>query len=404
MQTHHYPATDNFPEALLKSRKAAVAKVFRDAAAHRLQLIYTRIDRDAQHRPQFTDFHFGTGRGWYCYPASTVKLPTAILALEKLNDLQIPGLDRQTAMFTRPLPGINPGVLHDYSAAGKLPSISHYIKKIFLVSDNDAYNRLYEFLGQEPLNRRLWSLGYTGTEIRHRVGLPLHTAANMHTNSVYFRAGRQLLYDQPDQRSNLLFGLRQDLAGQQHINHRGRLENGPMDFSYRNRLPLNELHHMMRQLFFPETVTNPLRFRLTENDYNFLYRCMSQYPEESTDPVYDTGQYHPAYVKFLLLGGQKASHIPDHIRIFNKPGWAYGFLTDTAYIVDYANHVEFLLSASLLVNTHGPLGEDREAFETTGKPFLKALGELIYEEELQRRKMYQPNLDRFRVHRGTQIL
>lgn len=404
MQTHHYPATDNFPEALLKSRKTAVAKVFRDAAAHRLQLVYTRIDRDAQQRPQFTDFRFGIGRGWYCYPASTVKLPTAILALEKLNDLQIPGLDRQTAMFTRPLPGVNPGVLHDYSAAGKLPSISHYIKKIFLVSDNDAYNRLYEFLGQEPLNRRLWELGYTGTEIRHRVGLPLHMAANMHTNGVYFRAGRQLLYEQPDQRSNLVFAPRQDFAGQQHIDHRGRFQDGPMDFSHRNRLPLNELHQMMRQVFFPKAVTNPFRFRLTENDYNFLYRCMSQYPEESTDPVYDTGQYHPAYVKFLLFGGQKATHIPDHIRIFNKPGWAYGFLTDTAYIVDYANHVEFLLSASLLVNTHGPLGEDQEAFETIGKPFLKALGELIYEEELQRKKMYQPNLDRFRVHQGTQIL
>nr|WP_295874498.1 serine hydrolase [uncultured Chitinophaga sp.] len=403
MQTHHYPVTDNFPEALLKSRKAAVAKVFRDASAHRLQLIYTRIDRDAQQRPQFTDFHFGIGRGWYCYPASTVKLPTALLALEKLNDLQIPGLDRHAAMFTRALPGINPGVLHDYSAAGKLPSISHYIKKIFLVSDNDAYNRLYEFLGQEPLNRRLWELGYTGTEIRHRVGLPLHMAANMHTNSVYFRAGRQLLYDQPDQRSNLVFPPRQDLAGKQHIDHRGRLENSPMDFSYRNRLPLNELHQMMRRLFFPETVTNPFRLRLTEDDYNFLYCCMSQYPGESTDPAYNTGQYHPAYVKFLLFGGRKAARIPDHIRIFNKPGWAYGFLTDTAYIADYANHVEFLLSASLLVNKDGPLGEDQEAFETTGKPFLKALGELIYEEELQRKKMYQPNLDRFRVHQ-TQIL
>lgn len=404
MQTHHYPATDNFPEALLKSRKAAVAKVFRDAAAHRLQLIYTRIDRDKQQGPHFTDFQFGIGRGWYCYPASTVKLPTAVLALEKLNDLQIPGVNRHTPMFTRSLPGVNPGVLHDYSAAGKLPSISHYIKKIFLISDNDAYNRLYEFLGQEPLNRRLWELGYTGTEIRHRVGLPLHAAANMHTNGVYFRTGQQLLYEQPDKVSTLQFPLRRDLAGLQHINHRGKLEKGPMDFSHRNRLPLNELHQMMQRLFFPKAVTNLSQFRLTEEDYNFLYRCMSQYPGESLSPVYDKGQYHPAYTKLLLFGGQQTACIPGHIRIFNKPGWAYGFLTDTAYIVDYANHVEFMLSASLLVNKDGPLGDDQEAFESIGKPFLKALGELIYEEELQRSKKYQPDLDRFRVHQGTQIL
>lgn len=404
MQTQHYPTRDNFLLALLKSQKGPVAKVFRDATGHRLQILYTRIDRDELQRPHFTDFHYGIGQPCYCYPASTVKLPAALLALEKLNDLRIPGLDRHTAMFTRPLPGINPGVLHDYSAAGKLPSISHYIKKIFLVSDNDAFNRLYEFIGQEPFNRRLWELGYTGTEIRHRVGLPLHIAANMHTNGVYFQTEKKLLYDQPDMVSSLRFTPRHDLAGEQHINHHGKVEKSPMDFSHRNRLPLAELHCMMQQLFFPETVTNPLKLRLTDNDYSFLYRCMSQYPGESTDPVYDPGQYHPAYVKFLLFGGQRTAHIPDHIRIFNKPGWAYGFLTDTAYIADYANHVEFLLSVSLLVNKNGILGDDQQSFEETGKPFLKAIGELIYEEELQRKKMNQPDLSRFRKHSGTQIL
>lgn len=400
MQTRHYPATDNFPEALLKSQKDRLGKVFSDPAGHRLQIIYTRIDRDARQQPRFTDFYYGVHRSTYFYPASTVKLPAALLALEKLNDLQVPGLHRDTPMFTRPLQGINPGVLHDYSAAGKLPSISHYIKKIFLISDNDAFNRLYELIGQEPFNRRLWELGHNGAQIRHRVGIPLHIAANMHTNGVYFRDGSQLLYEQPDVISTLRFAPRRDLAGSRHINHLGEPDNRPMDFSYRNRLPLTNLHHMMRDLFFPDTVTNPARLRLTENDYNFLYRCMSQYPEESTDPVFDTKQYHQAYVKFLLFGGQKAPRIPDHIRIFNKPGWAYGFLTDTAYIADFANNVEFLLSASIFVNNDGILGDDQTAFEETGKPFLKTLGEIIYEHELQLKKQYQPDLSRFRMQYG----
>ncbi|NSL91070.1 serine hydrolase [Chitinophaga solisilvae] len=392
MQTQYYQATDNFPAALLKSRKASLGKVFRDAAAHRLQIIYTRIDRDARQRPHFTDFHYGTGNNYYFYPASTVKLPTAILALEKLNNLQPDGIHRDTPLLTRPLPGINPGVLHDHSAAGKLPSISHYIKKIFLVSDNDAFNRLYEFIGQEPLNRRLWELGYTGTEIRHRVGLPLHAAANMHTNGVYFRDNGKILYEQPDCLSRLRFSERHDFAGSMHYNHRGVLENNPMDFSHRNRLPLADLHNMMRALFFPEAVTKAKRFRLTGKDYNFLYRCMSQYPGESTNPVYNEQQYYQSYVKFLLFGSMPEAQIPDHIRIFNKPGWAYGFLTDTAYIADMASNTEFLLSASIFVNTDGILGDDKQAFEETGKPFLKTLGEIIYEEERNRVKRYPPNL------------
>ncbi|WP_143307318.1 serine hydrolase [Chitinophaga vietnamensis] len=397
MQTQHYRTTDNFPYALLKGRKGILGKVFSDPETYRLQIVYTRIDRDARQRPVFTDFHYRSKPGAYFYPASTVKLPGAILALEKLRELDIPGLDLFTPMFTAPLAGVNTGVTADHSAASGLPSIGHYIKKIFLVSDNDAFNRLYEFIGQEAFNRRLWEAGYTSSEIRHRVGLPLHEEANRHTNAVRFMDGKRLLYQQAAQYSRLSFSSRLDLVGQAHYNHLGVLEQRPMDFSYRNRLPLVSLHEILRSIIFPEAVTKAQRFRLNESDYNFLYRCMSQYPPASKDPVYDHIQYKQAYVKFLMYGGQKTARIPSHIRIFNKPGWAYGFLTDAAYIVDFSNGIEFLLSASIYVNKDGILGDDQYEFEETGKPFLKALGEMIYQHELERRKTIQPDLGRFKT-------
>ena len=45
------------------------------------------------------------------------------------------------------------------------PTIAHYIKKILLVSDNDAFNRLYEFLGQQYINTTLHQMGYTEVQI-----------------------------------------------------------------------------------------------------------------------------------------------------------------------------------------------------------------------------------------------
>ncbi|MEI3798442.1 MULTISPECIES: serine hydrolase [unclassified Chitinophaga] len=395
MQTQHYPATDNFLEALLKSQKSRLGAVFSDPSSYRLQVIFTRIDRDEQQQPHFSDYYYGVSPETYFYPASTVKLPAVALALEKLNDLQIPGLDRNTPFFTAPLPDVNTGVRHDHSAASGLPSVAHYIKKIFLISDNDAYNRLYEFIGQEPFNRRLWEMGYTQAQIRHRVGLPLYEEANRHTNAVSFREGNRILYQQPPGYSRLEFSPREDFAGKAWYNHLDHLEHQPMNFSHRNKLPLSSLHDIMRSIIFPGAVTNRQRFRLTGNDYLFLYRCMSQHPEESTDPVYDPEQYYQAYTRFLLFGGDRNSRIPEHIRIFNKPGWAYGFLTDTAYIVDFASKTEFLLSASVFVNTTGVLGDDQPAFEKTGKPFLKALGEVIYESEVQRKKRILPDLARF---------
>jgi Beta-lactamase enzyme family len=396
MQTQHYPATDNFLEALLKSQKSRLGAVFSDPSSYRLQVIFTRIDRDSQQLPHFTDYYYGVPPDTYCYPASTVKLPAVALALEKLNDLQLPGLHRDTPFFTDPLPDINTGVRRDHSAASGLPSVAHYIKKIFLISDNDAFNRLYELLGQEHFNHRLWEMGYHQTQIRHRVGLPLYEAANRHTNGVAFREGNVVLYHQPARESRLSFPGRADFAGQAYYNHLDQLEHHPMNFSHRNRLPLRDLHNILRSIIFPEAVTNQQRFRLTSEDYDFLYRCMSQYPEESTDPIYDPAQYYQAYTKFLLYGGDKGSRIPASVRIFNKPGWAYGFLTDTAYIVDFASNTEFLLSASIFVNTSGILGDDQQAFEETGKPFLRTLGEIIYAAEAERNKKILPDLSRFR--------
>jgi hypothetical protein len=398
MQTRHYPATDNFLDALLKSQENRLGAVFGTPSAYRLQVIYTRIDRDVQQIPHFTDYYYGVSPAPYFYPASTVKLPAAALALEKLNNLGINGLNKDTPFFTSPLTNINTGVRRDASSSTGIPTVAHYIKKLFLVSDNDAFNRLYELIGQEPFNRRLWEMGYPEVQIRHRVGLPLYEEDNRHTNGLYFRDQETELYRQPAYFSNLVFSPREDFAGNAYVNHLGQPEQQPMNFSHRNRLPLTSLHNILRSIIFPEAVTNQQRFRLTEEDYHFLYQVMSQYPEESTNPLYHARQYHQAYTKFLLYGGDKDCRIPDHIRIFNKPGWAYGFLTDTAYIVDFANSTEFLLSASIFVNTSGILGDDQQAFEKTGKPFLKALGEVIYEAEVQRNKKVLPNLSRYRLN------
>lgn len=397
MQTRHQTATDYFLDTLLQRHTGRLGVIFRHPDSYRLQIIYTKIDRDAHNRPHFTHYTYRVQPDRYFYPASTVKLPGALLALEKLNDLAIPGLDRNTPMFSDSLPGISSGVLRDSSASNRMPSVANYIKKIFLVSDNDAFNRLYELIGQEDFNHLLWNKGYQDVQIRHRVGIPLNVADNLQTNGIRFMEGRRELYYQPSRDSRLIFSPRHDSIGKAHYNYLGKLINSPMDFSYRNRLPLRDLHDMLQQTIFPECVTKSRRFRLTEDDYLFLYRCMSQYPSEAALYGYDSSRFNQAYVKFLLFGGDKQARIPSYIRIFNKPGWAYGFLTDAAYVVDFKHQVEFLLSATVYVNNDDVLGDDRYEFEETGKPFLKALGEIIYEYELQRERSHQPDLSRYHI-------
>jgi hypothetical protein len=396
MQTRHYPATDNFLDKFLNAHAAALGPVFKDPETYHLQIIYTRIDRDAHNRPHFRDYYYRVDTGRYFYPASTVKLAGAALALEKLNDLGVPGLTRNTPMFSDSLAGITPAVRRDTTAENGLPSIAHYIKKILLVSDNDAFNRLYEFVGQEEFNNRLWQKGYRQVQIRHRTGLRLEDEKERHTNAVRFVNQGRVLYEQPARYSRLAFSPRHDSAGRSYYNARHEIVNRPMNFSDRNRLPLADAHMLLRSIIFPETVTKERRFRLTDDDYQFLYRCMSQLPTEAAYPAYDTTEFYPAYVKFLLFGGDRQLQIPSSIRIFNKPGWAYGFLTDVAYIADFAHQVEFMVSATVYVNKDGNIG-DRYEYNETGKPFMKALGKLLYEYELQRKRRHRPDLSRYKL-------
>ena len=152
----------------------------------KIQVIYSQIDRGKKGKIKFTDHSFNLDPDNYYYPASTVKLPVAILALQKLNELKIPGLDKNTTMITGTDGDGQTGVSNDPSSSNGRPSMAHYIKKILLVSDNDAFNRLYEFLGQEYINNSLHRMGYTDVQIIHRLNISLPEDQNRHTNPVEF--------------------------------------------------------------------------------------------------------------------------------------------------------------------------------------------------------------------------
>jgi cell division protein FtsI/penicillin-binding protein 2 len=181
--------------AVLAAHPDWFSGVLANAEEHRLQILYTQIDRDAGNRPTFRSFSFRLTDAYF-YPASTVKLPAAVLALEKLNDLAVPGLTRDTALRIEAGTAGQTAVERDPSKADGRPSIAHYIKKIFLVSDNDAFNRLYEFLGQKDINERLWRHGFTDARILRRLEAGLNPEENRLTNPFVFFQGDLVLHRQ----------------------------------------------------------------------------------------------------------------------------------------------------------------------------------------------------------------
>lgn len=323
-------------------------------------------------------------------------MPLAFLALEKLNETKVIGINKFTPMLTDSGYSAQTAVTADTSSANGLPSIAQYIKKIFLVSDNDAYNRLYEFLGQQYINERLWKKGYKDIRITRRF-VTMNEDENRHTNPIRFRKADGSFYEQPPAYSNLEFDFsKQVLMGNAHYDRDEKLVATPMDFTTHNNVPLQSLQDILQSVLFPDAVPPGRRFHLSKSDYQFLYRYMSELPSESRFPNYDTSEFFDSYTKFFMFKAGKTK-IPPNIRVFNKPGWSYGFLTDVAYIVDFEHNVEFMLSGVIYVNSDGILNDDKYEYEQTGYPFFKEVGNIIYQYELQRPRANKPDLGRFRL-------
>jgi hypothetical protein len=402
--------TDPFLEDLLRTHASPqLTKILDHPDSFRYQLIYTQINRDSHNRPRFHNYYYRVSAQEYFNPASTVKMPLSFLALEKMNSLTRYGIDKYSPMLTdSAFCGQHP-VFADTSAADGLPSLAQYIKKIFLVSDNDAYNRLYEFLGQQYLNERLWQLGYPHIRITRRF-VPMTEEENRHTNPVRFLrkgvlplpdgqvADGGVAYKAPAEESKVHFDFsRQILIGNAHLDRNDSLIHAPMDFTRHNNVPLEDEQSLLQSVLFPGSVPPAKRFHLTADDYSFLYRYMSQYPSEEQHPRYDTAEYFDSYTKFFLFKAGRTP-IPSYIRIFNKPGWSYGFLTDVAYIVDFKHKVEFMLTGVIYVNRDGVLNDDKYEYEETGYPFFKEVGNIIYQYEMERPRKFLPDLNKFRMN------
>lgn len=376
---------DDLLERLLKKNSPVFDSVLKHRDDWQVQVIYSTVTHKGKNKLEIKDHPFNLDDQHYYYPASTVKLPVVLLALQKLNELNIPGLDMNSTMIHFADGASQTEQYNDPNSIDGRPCIAQYIKRILLVSDNEAFNRLYEFLGQEYINISLHKLGYNGAEIIHRLDVSLTEEENRHTNPVSFfdREGK-LLYAKPAEISKYIYSAKPVKLGKGFMKA-GKLVPEPMDFSKKNRLPLSELHQMIRNIMYPASVPVSRRFLLTDSDLELVRTYMSMPATESRYPYYDPAEYWDTYVKFLVYGSEPGSSLP-WIRIFNKVGDAYGFLIDGAYIRDLKNETEFFLSAVIYCNSDGILNDDKYDYANTGLPFMKALGQLVLQYETDHKK------------------
>jgi len=387
-----------FLKNLIESHPELFDHILHHTTHNEVQVLYTQVDRDEHNVPHFRSYNYRLNPNRYFYPASTVKLPTAIFALEKLNELKIKGFTVKSTMITDSAFAGQTKATKDTSSKNGLPSIENYIKKILLVSDNDAYNRLYEFVGREEINDKLKKYGLTGTRIIGRLAIGDKGESTRHTNPIDFYNGSKRVYHKPplfDSRDYPM-PLENMIQGKGYLDKNDKLVLQPFDFSQSNVYPLADQQAVLKRLLFPEVYPENNRFDLTDDQYKFIYKYMSMWPTESKHPTYNPPEYFPAYCKWLFYGGDSLAVINPNIRIFNKIGDSYGYDIDNAYIVDFKNKVEFIISAVAQSNDDEIYNDNKYEYKTVCLPFMKNLGQVIYQYELKRERKYKPDLKKFK--------
>ncbi|WPO78287.1 serine hydrolase [Flavobacterium sp. KACC 22761] len=350
---------------ILKSDNVAIKKVADQPEHYELQIIYTSVKRKNDGKVILKDYKYNVDASNYFYPASTVKLPIAVLALEKLNKMK--DVDVNTTFVV--------------NGAAEKSTFSDNLRKIFAVSSNEANNDFYEFMGRDYINKTLKDKGLKQVRINHRLSTPNSGASETKKITFYKNDGEEIIIPSVNDSKIIPLKLNKILKGKGYLED-DKLVNSPMDFSKKNYLPLETLHGVMKRIVFPDNFSSKERFDLSKENRELLLFDMQNLPRNAG---YDPKEYYDGYCKFFMFGDTKEP-IPSNIKIYNKVGDAYGTLVDCAYIVDEVHNVEFIISATLLVNEDQIFNDGIYEYEKIGLPFLAQLGRAFYDFNLKKSK------------------
>jgi hypothetical protein len=334
----------------IKSSKPSISNVKKNLKDHKIQIKLTVINKDGN-----IDYEYNVDNEEYFYPASTVKLPIALLAIEKVNESKFITLDTPFRVENE----------------SEKYTLRDEIFKMFVISDNKSFNRIFEFLGQDYINGKLNALGFKNTTIFHR--LSVVDSDNLKTKKVYFYIEEDSISYQTFNReidANQINGLKK---GKKFFNNKNELVKKPMDFSKKNRISINDLHEMTTQVFLPENYIDKKSFQLNNKQREFIWEAMSASPSKLG---LNKEKYPDNFVKFFIRGDEKKKDSTiNNLKIYNKVGTGYGQLTETAYME--TENDRFILTATMYVNDNNIINDDIYEYETIGIPFFASLGKEI---------------------------
>lgn len=314
---------------------------------------------------------------WYFYPASMVKLPTALLTLEKLNEINFSV--QSILEFNRDFECGNMKFVEQ--SIRKDVSFEEMIRELIIVSNNTYYNALYHFLTPRRINYELQLRGLEGTKIykdfsgcempwnlrthgfKLEESIPMKTYHQKESQLELIEFASSYNYD-----ASKLFGSKNE--------YRGKIVNGPYDFNYNLEYPIKDMHATTARLFFPEFFDEEECWNMRERDKKMLINSMKSYPKELGKKKFlDPKRYPDNLYKYIVHGDGNPKF--DDIISYGKMGISYGFVTESTYIHDPKTNRRYILTVAMYVNSNDTVNDGKYEYDELARPFLARFGQLL---------------------------
>ena len=343
--------------------------ILKDKDKYEIQILYTEVSKNSIGQSEFSDFQFQLNDEKYFYPASTIKLPIAVMALSKINELRAEG-STITPKSKIKLSLINNN--QEIILKDSITSFQNLIADVFLVSDNSASNVLIDFIGYNYFNSSMSNSGFENTYLNQKFNpdpfVDSTWIISNIDNEIISSNENQITVSASSNISNLKKGKKRFINGE--------IKNESLDFTLKNRSSLTDMHKIMKNLIYPETSLS--KFNLNVEDYDFLRYWMSRFTYEDIGDKFKTEKkYFDSYNKFFIHGEDTIVR-DKNIRVYNKIGQAYGTSIDNAYIKNYQDDVEFFLTATIYTNKNKTINDNVYEYDQTAIPFLSKLSKSIY--------------------------
>lgn len=358
---------------LLAGGSAALKSVMAAPEKYRFQVLYTPVSEGT--KPALVR-HGYRADAEYFFPASSMKVPIALAAYERIGVARAegkPSIWRDATM--RVLPSSGTGEPY-------VTTLAHETWRALIVSDNASANRLLGLVGHREANETLWSLGLASARIRTGFATgaeidPAEVSPRIEFSGPDDSGDGAVAGEIPARRSNLTLPATRAAGldiGQATIVD-GRRVAGPLSFADKNAMSLRELQDALVRIMRPELLPATARAGVAcQDDMGYVRQALGTLPSASGLPGFDRNVVADYQLSPFLRGIERV-RARGRFEIYAKVGQAFGFLVANAYVVDKETGRSFFLIASVYANPDETMNDDQYAYTSISFPALADVGE-----------------------------